>query len=344
MENKKIIAYKGFGKDMKCRNFQYEEGKEYETNEVKCCERGFHACENPIDILKYYDPAGSVYHIVECSGDIDGNDDDSKFACTNIKIGREISIEQICKATFDYVKSKCTNEHNANNGEPVTAGYKGAATVGDRGAATAGDRGAATAGDKGAATAGESGAATAGNDGAATAGNCGVATVGDRGAATAGNDGAATAGYRGAAKAGHKGAATAGNYGVATAGDRGAATAGYKGAATAGESGAATAGYWGAATAGDKGAATAGESGAATAGDCGVATSRGKSAVGEKGLAVVRGNCVKVKGGLGAILVIAEENTNDYNVKEWKAVVVDGQNVKANTWYTLEEGELVECT
>jgi hypothetical protein len=58
----------------------------------------------------------------------------------------------------------------------------------------------------------------------------------------------------------------------------------------------------------------------------------------------VRGNCVKVKGGLGAILVIAEENTNDYNVKEWKAVVVDGQNVKANTWYTLEEGELVECT
>ena len=112
--------------------------------------------------------------------------------------------------------------------------------------------------------------------------------------------------------------------------------------ATAGYRGAATAGYRGAATAGDSGAATAGDSGAATAGYRGAATSRGKSEVGNNGLAVARGNNVKVKGGIGSILVIAEENASDYDIADWKAVIVDGENVKADTWYRLKDGELCE--
>ena len=170
------------------------------------------------------------------------------------------------------------------------------------------------------------GVATAGDRGAATAGYCGVATAGDRGAATAGNRGAATAGYRGVAMAGYCGAATAGDRGAATAGDGGAATAGDGGAATAGDRGAATAGYRGAATAGDGGAATA----------------RGKASTGYNGLSVARGENVQVKGGIGAILVIAEERDDTYDIVDWKAVVVDGEVVKADTWYRLENGELVE--
>ena len=139
---------------------------------------------------------------------------------------------------------------------------------------------------------------------------------------------------RGAATAGYSGAATAGEYGAATAGNSGAATAGNRGAATAGNRGAATAGYKGAATAGNRGAATAGNSGAAT--------SRGKSSTGEYGLSVARGNNVKVKGGLNAVLVIAEEGVWDCEIKDWKAVVVDGEKIKADTWYKLENGELVE--
>ena len=96
------------------------------------------------------------------------------------------------------------------------------------------------------------------------------------------------------------------------------------------------------ATAGDCGAATAGYRGAATAGDSGAATSRGKSEVGTNGLAVARGNNVKVKGGIGSILVIAEESTSNYDIADWKAVVVDGENVKADTWYCLKDGELRE--
>lgn len=97
------------------------------------------------------------------------------------------------------------------------------------------------------------------------------------------------------------------------------------------------------ATAGEYGAATAGEYGAATAGYKGAATSRGQSSSGENGLSVARGNDIKVKGGLGALLVIAEENSGDYEISEWKAVVVDGEQVKADTWYRLEDGELVEA-
>ena len=144
------------------------------------------------------------------------------------------------------------------------------------------------------------------------------------------------------ATAGDCGAATAGNRGAATAGNRGAATAGEYGAATAGEYGAATAGNRGAATAGNRGAATAGEYGAATAGEYGAATARGSASSGKNGLSVARGNGVKVKGGLGAILVIAEENKYDYDIKDYKVAVVDGEKIKADTWYELEEGELVE--
>ena len=129
----------------------------------------------------------------------------------------------------------------------------------------------------------------------------------------------------------------------ATAGDYGAATAGACGAATAGACGAATAGDYGAATAGDYGAATAGSCGAATAGDRGAATSRGSVTVGVNGTGLVRGNGVMIRGGLGAILVIAEEEENSYDLAHWKAVVVDGETVKADTWYKLMNGELVEA-
>ena len=96
------------------------------------------------------------------------------------------------------------------------------------------------------------------------------------------------------------------------------------------------------ATAGNRGAATAGNYGAATAGDRGAATARGKASTGYNGLSVARGKNVQVKGGIGAILVIAEERDDTYDIVDWKAVAVDGEVVKADTWYRLENGELVE--
>ena len=80
----------------------------------------------------------------------------------------------------------------------------------------------------------------------------------------------------------------------------------------------------------------------ATAGNYGAATARGEASTGSNGLSVARGINVQAKGGIGAILVIAEERDDTYDIVDWKAVVVDGEVVKADTWYRLENGELVE--
>ena len=157
----KIKAYKAFDKDLSCRGFKYEVGKEYEeTGDIKACEKGFHACPYPLDVFGYYAPAGSRFCEVEQSGKIDDSESD-KVCSSKIRIGAELDIRGLVKAAVSFVKERCTNECNADPGKPATAGDRGAATAGDRGAATAGDYGAATAGDYGAATAGDSGAATA---------------------------------------------------------------------------------------------------------------------------------------------------------------------------------------
>ena len=84
-------AYKGFNKDMTCRGFRYEVGKEYETDRARLCENGFHACENPLNVLCYYPLRdGNRYCEVEQDGEVE--QDSNKTASTKIKIGAEIGF------------------------------------------------------------------------------------------------------------------------------------------------------------------------------------------------------------------------------------------------------------
>ena len=193
-----LKAFKGFDKQLRCRDLQYEIGKEYITDGAKACVKGFHACEQPIEVFGYYPPGTSRYCEVEQSGELDRDGDDTKVASSRIKIGAEIGIPGIVKAQIEYVKAHTTTEHT----DPERA----------------------------------------------------------------------------------------------TAGNRGAAT------------------------------------------------SRGSSQVGENGLAVARGNNVKVKGGLGAVLVLCEENPGNYDIKEWVVLHVDGEKIKSDTWYTLKDGQIEEAT
>ena len=134
---------------------------------------------------------------------------------------------------------------------------------------------------------------------------------------------------------GDRESASAGESGSASAGWYGSASAGRYGSASAGESGSASAGWYGSASAGWYGSASAGESGSAV--------SRGKSAVEANGVAGARGNGNRVKGGIGSVLVLVEENKNDCEIRHWKAEVVDGERIKADTWYQLDEnGEFQE--
>ena len=105
-----IKTYKGFNKDMTCRDFQYEEGKEYAEESVEVCDHGFHACEYPLDCLHYYSPNESVYHEVEQSGEIQKHNDDTKVASTKIKIGAEISIAGLVKAAIEYTVKRVNKD------------------------------------------------------------------------------------------------------------------------------------------------------------------------------------------------------------------------------------------
>ena len=163
----KIKAYKAFDKDLSCRGFKYEVGKEYEeTGDIKACKKGFHACPYPLDVFGYYAPARSRFCEVEQSGQIDDSESD-KVCSSKIRIGAELDIRGLVKAAISFVKERCTNECNAEPGKPATAGNRGAATAGNYGAATAGDSGAATAGYRGAATA--RGKASTGSNGLSVA-------------------------------------------------------------------------------------------------------------------------------------------------------------------------------
>ena len=49
------------------------------------------------------------------------------------------------------------------------------------------------------------------------------------------------------------------------------------------------------------------------------------------------------RGGIGAVLVLVEELLGSYNIAHWKVVEVDGKTVKADTWYRLKNGKLMEA-
>ena len=274
-------AYKGFNKDMTCRGFQYEIGKEYETDAADLCSIGFHACENPLDCFSHYAPATSRYCEVEIEDNGQRSPEDSKVVGKKIKIGAELSTEQICRLHFEYVRSRC---------DPAKTN-----------------------------------------------------AAGDRESASAGDGGSASAGERGSASAGDGGSASAGKFGSASAGRSGSASAGERGSASAGKFGSASAGWYGSASAGDGGSASAGWYGSASAGDYGVSASRGSSSAGENGVAAARGKHAKVRGGIGSVLVVCVEKEDSYEIAEWKAAVVDGERIRPDTWYTVENGEFKEA-
>ena len=127
MAEENIIAYKGFDKDLKCRNYQYEIGKDYEAKgEIKACKNGFHACEAPLDCFRYYAPGHSRYCQVEQSGELSRDGRDTKVASRRIKIGAEIGIPGLVRAQIEYVKKHITTEHT--DPKQATAGSYGAAT------------------------------------------------------------------------------------------------------------------------------------------------------------------------------------------------------------------------
>ena len=135
-----IKAYKGFDKDLKCLDFQYEIGKEYEMDgPIKACESGFHACEMPLNVFNYYKPGQSRYCAVEQSGAISKGTDDTKVASSKIKIGAEIGIPGLVKAQIEWTRERADRKGNTTSGYRSSAATSGswssAATSGEESSA-----------------------------------------------------------------------------------------------------------------------------------------------------------------------------------------------------------------
>ena len=104
-----IIGYKGFDKDMKCRGFQFAVDETYKHDgTAKACSSGFHFCENPLHVLRYYSPSNSRFALVEGTDQTDRHDEDSKVACTELKIKAEIGLKGLIDAGIKFVFSKVT--------------------------------------------------------------------------------------------------------------------------------------------------------------------------------------------------------------------------------------------
>ncbi|HDX9048043.1 TPA: hypothetical protein ROW14_000330 [Yersinia enterocolitica] len=180
MSKETVITFKGFDQKLQCRGYQFEIGKTYtHEGKVEACGSGFHACEAPFDVFRYYSPASSRYAVTESFGTIDREEDgDTKIASASITITAELTLPQFIQRGIDWIWSKVDKSleqqiMNGNQSAATNTGYQSAATnTGYQSAATnTGDRSAATnTGDRSAATntGYQSAATNTGNRSAAT--------------------------------------------------------------------------------------------------------------------------------------------------------------------------------
>ena len=134
--SEKIIAYKAMDKNMQCRGKQYEVGKTYHEDKADCCHAGMHACENPLDVLHYYPLKDSPrFFEVECGGNVDKSEEDSKLACTELTVKGEVNFAGLVKATVNAVFNRVKGKEPFSSGRYSTAGSSGdcstAAATGD---------------------------------------------------------------------------------------------------------------------------------------------------------------------------------------------------------------------
>ena len=244
-------AYTGFDKYLKCRGFQYEVGGEYTEETAELCKCGPHACENPLDTLRYYRPGDSRYCEVEIEDNGQRSSYDSKVCGKHIRIGAEIGLEGVINAGVRFVLDKCESatEENASgeSGNAAASGWRG-------NAAASGLRGNAAA--------------------SGLSGNAAASGVSGNAAASGWRGNAAASGVRGTAS-------VTGPYGKA-------------------------------------------------------------AALGEQCLAVAWGQDSLARGAVGNWIVVSERD-DDGNIIDAKIVKVDGDIIKADTWYTLKNGEMVEA-
>ena len=312
-------GYKGFSHGMVCRGKQYQENTEFTEPEAKICESGMHFCPNPFDVWSFYPPTdenGNLNEFAEVEAMDDPQTDDGiKYCSRRLRIGAKLDLPGFIKASVDFIFEhvKSTDSNTGDRSVATNTGnYSASTNTGNYSASTN--------------TGNYSAATNTGNYSAATnTGDCSVATnTGDCSVATNTGDYSASTntGFRSTStNTGDRSVATnTGNYSASTnTGNYSASTnTGFRSTATN----------------------TGNYSAATNTGDCSAS-----SVSGNESFAIATGQLSKVKGALGCWIACAEWAENDngtWHPIDFKAVRVDGEKIKADTWYRLEEGKFIE--
>ena len=153
-------GYKGFDKDLKCRDLQYKVGEETKIDgDIKLCRSGLHFCENPHDVFNFFSPGEKHRFAVVEAEDVsdEKNGEDSKRVCKRLTVKAEISVFEICRIAVSTFFENFGFKKKIESADTNNAGDYGAAQAGNCGAARAGNCGAARAGNYGTAIVSNSG-------------------------------------------------------------------------------------------------------------------------------------------------------------------------------------------
>ena len=299
-------GYKGFRKGLICKDKQYAENTIFEEPEANICVNGMHFCKNPMDVLDYYpliDNNGEMCEFSEVEALDETLTNDEKKYCT-----KKLKIgARLSLAEFIRASFDVTYRQIKEEVESVSDKEKN----GDNAKLAGGDW-----------------AKLAGGDGATLAGGYNAKLAGGDWAKLAGGDGSKLAGGDWAKLAGGDWAKLAGGYGATLAGGYNAKLAGGDWAKLAGGNRATLAGGDGSKLAGGNGSKLAGGNRATLAG--------GKHTI------MISENDSKAKGGIGSLIVMVERN-NEGEIVNYKAIQIDGDTYKEDTWYQLEDGEIKEA-
>ena len=291
--DKVLEVYKGTDKEMKCYGgYQYEIGKqETDTGAIRCGDKGFHSCEVPFDVLRYFPLRdGNRYFTAEASGVIDRtNADDSKIASSELTIKTEIGIADLIKAQIAYTKRKAKSGTNGGNDSNI-AGGNDSNIAGGNDSNLAGGHGSNIAG---------------GNDSNLAGGNYSNLAGGNDSNLAGGNESNLAGGNRSNLAGGNRSNLAGGN---------------------------------------DSNLAGGNDSNLAGGNRSNLAGGNYSNLAGGNGALIVGRNGCKAKGGKNSVIVLTEWDWID---KEYvpvcvKAEIVDGERIKADTWYKLENGEFRE--
>jgi hypothetical protein len=323
-------AYKGFNDDLTCRGFQYEEGKSYHEDEAIMCESGFHACLNPIYCLDFYYPNhAAVYHEVEIDGVTNGPSPQTKVCGTDITIGKRLSVEEMCEAHFEYVKDHTNNSSGTRNAykEPIVLAEDAATSVGRDCAVDI------------------RGVVSGYNHNAFKISNYSVASGRDYNSFQGKNYDIIASGASCLISAKEFNTVACVDENMVNVGNRNTITSNDRCSVEAGDFNVIATRLCSHVKAGDFNTIAGDKFSTLEAGKNSIIVGRGRCSGGPSSVVVARGYGVRVKGGVGSILVIVEETPtwSDYcEIADYGVGVVDGVNIKPDTWYKLHDGEFVE--